>query len=368
MKVLILTVTAGQGHNTTAKAISSHFDDIGVQNIILDTYFYINRVIGNTISKGYLISVNAKAAYKQLYRGLELRKKNSYKISASRVTNILFTHKLRRFIDVYKPDVIMCTHIFAGMIIDVMKQLNETDAKTIGILTDYTIHPYWEETLRFDYITVPNEYLIIKALKKGFLDNQVLPYGIPIHPKFNGELSKTDIREKYGLDINKPTVLLMGGSMGYGHIETIVDKIDKSVLDLQIISVCGNNQETKKIIDSKMTRKKLINFGYTENVDELMTAADCIITKPGGITTSEALAKRLPMIITNPIPGHEDRNTEFLLNQGAAMAVTSTFPIDEVLHQMFDNPYRIEQMKKSMEIIRKPNSTADICNFVKSLS
>lgn len=367
MKVLILTVTAGQGHNTTAKAIGNYLETIGIQSIVLDTYYYINKLLGNTVSKGYLVSVNAKTAYKKAYRKLEQRKKNSYKISASRVTNVFLSHKLRKFMSIYEPDVIVCTHIFAGMIIDVMKQLNETNAKTIGILTDYTIHPYWEETLRFDYFVVPNEFITIKAMKKGFDAHQVLPLGIPILPKFNNELSKIEMYNKLGLDEDKHTILLMGGSMGYGHMERIVDELDKSDLNLQIISVCGNNMHMKETIDNKRLSKKIINLGFTDNIDELMTAADCIITKPGGITTSEALAKRLPMIIINPIPGHEDRNTEFLLNQGAAMAVTSTFPLDEVLHQMFDNPHRINHMREAIDTIRKPNSTIDICEFVKSL-
>lgn len=367
MKVLILTITAGQGHNTTAKAISTHLENMGIQSIVLDTYYYINKLLGNTVSKGYLVSVNARMAYKKAYRRLEKRKKNSYKISASRVTNVFLAQKLRKFIDIYDPDVIICTHIFAGMIVDVMKQLKETRAKTIGILTDYTIHPYWEETLRFDYIIIPNEYLTIKAKKKGFYDNQILPFGIPILPKFNEKLSKPDICKKLNLENNKNTVLLMSGSMGYGHIEKIVEEIDKSDIDLQIISVCGNNKDTKKIIDNKKMRKKLINYGFADNIDELMTVSDCIITKPGGITTSEALAKQLPMIITNPIPGHEDRNTEFLLNHGAAMSVTATFPLDEILHQIFDNPSRLKHMRQAIDTIRKPNSTADICEFVKSL-
>jgi UDP-N-acetylglucosamine:LPS N-acetylglucosamine transferase len=366
MKVLILTVTAGQGHNMTAKAISDHLESIGVHSIVLDTYYYINKLLGSTVSKGYLVSVNAKSAYKHAYRRLEQRKKNSYKISASRVTNVILAQRLRKFLDFYDPDIIVCTHIFAGMIVDVMKQLKETNAKTIGILTDYTIHPYWEETLRFDYFVVPNEYITIKAKKKGFEDDQILPLGIPILPKFANELSKEEIREKLGLDINKRTILLMGGSMGYGHIEKIVDQMEESKLDFQIISVCGNNKTTKKNIDNKKLSKKILNFGFTDNIDELMTASDCIITKPGGITTSEALVKRLPMIITNPIPGHEDRNTEFLLNHGAAMSITPTFPLDEILNQLFTNPIRINQMKESIETIRKPNSTIDICEFVKS--
>ncbi|MCL2519045.1 MAG: galactosyldiacylglycerol synthase [Oscillospiraceae bacterium] len=368
MKVLILTLTAGNGHILPAKAMNAYFENIGINSTVLDTYYYINKLLGDTINKGYLFTIKrAKPAYKRAYRQLEKRRNNSYTISATRFTNLILAQKLRKFMDVYNPDVIVCTHIFAGIIVDVMKQLKEISAKTVGILTDYTIHPYWEEALRFDYFVVPNEYITLKAKKKGFDNHQILPLGIPIHPKFNSEIDKVEMRKELGLDINKKTVLLMSGSMGHGHIEKIVKELDDAEIDMQVISVCGNNKRAKEKIDSIQFRKTILNFGYSNEIEKLMSAADCIITKPGGATTSEALAKRLPIIICNPIPGQEDRNTEFLLNNGAAMSVTKTFPLDEILNQLFDNPNRLDIMRQSIETIRKPNSTADICEFVKGL-
>ena len=107
-----------------------------------------------------------------------------------------------------------------------------------------------------------------------------------------------------------------------------------------------------------------MNFGFVDNIDLLMDASDCIISKPGGLTTSEALAKRLPIIIVNPIPGQEERNTEFLVNNGVAIAVSSTFPVTEAVFQLFTNPKRIEIMKQSIDLISKPNSTEMVCDFI----
>ena len=122
----------------------------------------------------------------------------------------------------------------------------------------------------------------------------------------------------------------------------------------------------KNLIKLKL-KKKFILLGFTDKVDVLMAAADAIISKPGGLTTSESLARRLPMIIDDPIPGHEDRNTEFLLNLGAAMLITDTFPIDEVLYTFFNFPRRRELMKESIDLIRKPDSTATLCEFISKL-
>ena len=113
--------------------------------------------------------------------------------------------------------------------------------------------------------------------------------------------------------------------------------------------------------------KKFVTYGYVNNVDELMAASDCILTKPGGLTTSESLAMHLPMILINPIPGQEDRNLEFLLNNGAAMAASETCPIDEVIYQILKNPERIELMKKSIAFLSKPDSTEKLCEFVAKL-
>lgn len=365
MKVLILSITAGQGHNNTAKAIAAHMESLGAECCILDTYKYLNKLLGNTVSAGYLLSIeNAKAVYSRAYRHFEKRKKCADDVSATRITNSVFCHKLKKYIDAYDPDVIITTHIFAAIPVDIIKVKYGLRAKTVGILTDFTFHPYWEEALHLDYIVVPNELLGWQARKKGLHDNQILPFGIPINTKFNNDVDRAQARRDLGLDEDIITVLLMSGSMGFGKISDTVRHLDELDTEFQLLVVCGNNEEEKRKIDSMRLKKRVVNFGYTDNIDVLMSAADCIITKPGGLTTSEALAKRLPMIIVNPIPGQEERNTEFLLNNGVAMRVSDTCPIDEVLYQFSKYPERLEIMKRSIDLIRKPDSTEHLCNFI----
>lgn len=369
MKVLILSITAGQGHNTTAASLSLYLETLGAECRILDTYSYLNKMLGGTVSKGYLLSVeNAKFAYAKVYKHLEKRKKNANSLSATRLTNMLFTKKMKKYIDIYDPDVIVCTHIFAGMIIDLLKQRHTIRAKTIGIVTDFTMHPYWEEGLHLDYVVIANENMSISAKKKGFTCEQILPFGIPIHPKFAVNMPKAEARESIGLMPDKPTLLLMGGSMGYGHLSETVELLDDIELDLQIIIVCGSNSDAKNAIDKMHTKKLLVNYGYTTNVNILMDAADCIISKPGGLTTSEALAKRLPMIMVNPIPGQEERNVQFLLNNGVAMAISDTNTLDSIIYDLFGVPEKLEIMKKSIDLIRKPESTKTLCEFIMNIN
>ena len=367
MKVLVLSVTTGQGHNSTAKALCAHLESMGCEAQMLDTFEYLNKVLGETVSRGYLLAAgSAKLAYKGAYRLAEKRKKSRTDISPTRGTCNLMS-KLLKYINNYDPDVIICTHVFAVMIIDVLKARGELRAKALGVVTDFKVHPYWEEGLNLDYVVTANEQMTYQALKKGFNESQVLPFGIPIHPKFSNKMSKEQARAEVGLDINRRTVLLMSGSMGYGSIEETVTALDKVPFDFQIITVCGNNSEAKARIDAMKTDKRILNLGYVNNVEKLMDASDCIISKPGGLTTSEAMAKGLPMIIVDPIPGQEDRNTDFLTNNGVAMAVTSTSTLDDVIYQLLADPRRIEVMKQAIAMLAKPNSTHDLCEFVKRL-
>ena len=174
---------------------------------------------------------------------------------------------------------------------------------------------------------------------------------------------KKEARKELGLE-DKDTVLVMSGSMGFGNVLEEIKELDRLNLDYQIVTICGNNKKLKSQIDKLEMKKTIYNYGYVNNVDIFMDAADCIVTKPGGLTTSEALAKGLPMIMNNPVPGQEDRNVEFLLNAGAAMKVSKTFPIDDAIYNLFINKERRKNLDGSIKSLQKPDSTMDLVNFI----
>ncbi len=377
MKVLIFSITAGEGHNSTAAALQTCLESQGIECDVLDTYGYISRALRTTVSKGYLLSTQkARRAYSGVYRLAEKRHFNANRMSPARAANSMIARKILQYIEASNPDAIVFTHVFVGIVLDLLKKKGKIKVDTIGIVTDFTIHPYWEESLHIDFIVTANELLDMQAKKKGFAEPQILPFGIPINPKFAKSIPAEAAREALGLCPRTPTLLIMSGSMGYGDIAHTIRDIDKVQTDFQIISVCGSNREAKAEIDRLITSKKLVNFGFVDNIDLLMDASDCIITKPGGLTTSEALAKRLPIIIVNPIPGQEERNTEFLVNNGVALAVSHTFPIAEAVFQLFSSVgniaqntntvSRIELIKQSIDLIRRPNSTETLCDFIAS--
>lgn len=375
MKILICSVTAGEGHNSTAKALRDTYKEMNVESHVLDTYKYAAPLMAKLISEGYLfVSDKATKVFSAGYSIAEKRHGGTGEISMARIFNSKYTDEMSEFIQSYSPDAIMFTHPFAGLILDVLKQRGELDVPTVGILTDFHFHPYWEECRLCDYVITPDRSLVYQAKRKGFSENAVLPLGIPINGKFAKSQPKDAAREAVGLDPNMKTVLLMGGSMGHGNMAALVRRLDcvDAPEDIQIVSVCGNNESMFEKIEKyrkKKSKRNILNLGFVNNVDVLMDCADMIITKPGGLTTSEALAKRLPMIIANAIPGIETRNTSFLLNNGTAMAVTSSTPLEELVYSLLgdDGRPRLDAMLGCIDVLRKPDSAENVCKFVREL-
>lgn len=362
MKVLFLSVTAGQGHNQTARAAMNYMEGQGVECVLLDTFEYINPVLSDSIAKGYLISTKlTPAVYGRLYRMAERMEHNNAKLSVNRLTSSVLSKRLTKFIMEYDPDVIIATHIFAAQILSHIKGKG-LRAKTLGIVTDYTIHPFWEES-DLDYFVTASELLTRQALKKGIPLDKILPIGIPIHPKFSQQNCEKEARERLGID-NRDTILVMSGSMGYGNVAAVLMQLDKLDLDFQILSVCGSNKSLRRKIEKMQLKKKVHNFGFVDNVDVMMDASNIIVTKPGGLTVSESLAKGLPMVLMNPIPGQEERNVEFLLNNGLALRISKTFPADEAIYQLLLDPARTQAMVDRILQIAKPNAARDLYRHI----
>lgn len=363
MKGLILSVKAGNGHHSTGMAMVNCFNEHGIECEMLDTLEYINKYLGEGIDDAYLrITKHLKEAYGMVYGVLD-KKETPYKnYSPEALISKLLSKKLAKFLVEYNPDFIIGTHSYAGLLMSVLKKKGILTCPLYGVITDFTIHPFWEST-NLDYYIVADELLTATAARKGIPSNKILPYGIPINEQFSSSADKEEMKRTLGLK-DKETVLVMMGSMGYGNITDVVETLDAFDHDYQIVVICGNNEKAKSLIEERFWNKDVYPLGYTKNVHEYMDAADLIITKPGGLTTSEAMAKRLPLILMNPIPGQEDRNQEFLVNAGVAMAVTKTFPLESALFQFFNCPWRRELMKEAVNHVGKPHSTRVLYEFI----
>lgn len=364
MKGLIFSITAGQGHNQTAKVMSDYLNSIDVRCSYMDVFEYINPLLSESVSKIYLASSkNLPKIYGRIYRMAE-KKNIDDKLGLPKITTTLLSKKLSRMIEGEAPDFIICTHVFASLLVTYLKPYINEKIKTIGVITDFTIHPYWEDT-ELDYYVTPSDILTGQGVKKGIPAEKFKPFGIPIDPKFSHKMTREDALQKLGLP-DRRTILVMSGSMGFGDMVSEISALDKLDMDFQIVTICGNNHKLEKAIEELKTNKSVFTYGYVNNVDVFMDAADCIITKPGGLTTSEALAKQIPMIMSNPIPGQEDRNVEFLLNAGVAVKISETYSIDEAILQLFSGN-RLKLATEAMKSLGKPNSTHDLAMFIKNL-
>ncbi len=366
MKVLFLSVPAGGGHHQTAKAMTDYFAEfVNVETKILDVAENVNIVLKELISKGYILSTTIfPKAYSAIYDILDAKTSDDDEITRyNKLIANAFKRRLLKSLEEYQPDVIVSTHVWATMVLNRIAKRHKIGAPIISIVTDYTMHPFWEQA-KSDYYIIPSELLSYQAIKKLGNDKVILPLGIPINPKFSEKNDRALASAALDID-NKFTVLVMMGSMGYGKAAVdIIKQLDKLPDDFQIIAICGNNKRLKASVSKLKLHRKLICYGYVTNVDEIMDCCDCIITKPGGLTTSEALAKNLPLILTNPIPGQEDRNMEFMVNHGLALSVSDTFPADEAVYLLMNYPHIARQLKDNAKLLAKPDAAKSLGEFI----
>lgn len=367
MKVLIISVKIGYGHHSAANAIIEYLSDQGVTCEMLDAFEYINPYLADSIENGYLFSTKYfPEIFGKAYDKLDKHDERWDRHSPITILSKIVSNKLKDYITEFSPDVIIGTHSYACMMMTYLREKNIVSCPLVGVITDFTVHPFWEST-DLDYYITPSELLGNMTRKKGIADKKVMPFGMPIRKQFSKKIPKEEARKMLGID-DKMTLLIMMGSMGCGNIVKDIRSIDDLDLDFQILCVCGKNEKMKEEIKSRTWNKNVIAFGFVDNVDVMMDASDLIITKPGGLTSSEFLAKNLPAIIMHAIRGHEDRNTDFLVNNGAAVMVTDTFQLEEALYEMLKSPVRMELMQKSVEYLGKPESTKDICDFIMKLA
>ncbi len=362
MKIIILTMSTGNGHNIASYALRDYLVSQGVEAKVVDAYKYFNKKLSDLLEKGYLLSTKyIPTVYGKFYRSMERHNPDS-RLAWSTFCNSLVERQFAKYISKQNPDVVISTHSLAAVLMTKYKSERLVETKTIGIVTDFCVLPYWDMA-DMDYYITANEHVKEMLQKKGIDEDRILPYGIPVDLKFTKKTGKEEARAQLGIQ-NKKTVFIISGSMGFGNTGKYIKALDSLEDDFQIVSVCGRNAGMKERIDKMVTRKKIYNFGFVNNVDLIMDASDVIITKPGGLTVSEAIAKNLPIILVDPIPGQEDRNRDFLVNNSLAVGASKNAPIDEVLSQLLRTEKRITQISEMQKILGRPYAAKSIGDFV----
>lgn len=357
-----MSVKAGYGHHSTAKAIMEKFSSHGHECDMLDIFDYINHKLGNTIQDGYLLSTKyLSAPYGKIYGTMSERDTPYSKHSITALLSKLVSKKLKAYVKLYSPDLVIGTHSYAGVVMSILRGEGIINCPIIGIVTDFTVHPFWESTTLDNYV-IPDMRLAYEMTRKGISRDKLLPIGIPIRERFETKLPRDNACGLLGIE-NKRTALLMMGSMGFGNIKRTLLEIDECDEDFQVICICGSNKRMEKAISKYPWKKNIMAYGFVDNIDTMMDACDVVISKPGGLTTSETLAKGLPMIAANPIPGQEDRNLMFLVNNGVVIAINDIFTMSDALHLLFGDPLRLDELRACAMRMGKPTSTENLYKF-----
>ena len=355
-KILIVYATAGAGHKKAAEAVKNAFDsahpDADIK--LIDSLDYAPKIFRFSYPRAYLFLVNNfPNAWGFFYYLLDHPFVYKLVHPFRRITNWLNSRPLVAYLLKEKPDVIISTHFFASEVISHLRLRRKLSSRLITCITDFRSHAFWVAK-GVNKFTVASEDAKKDLVDRGMPESDIEVLGIPIDPIFNKELNV----KKSKLF----TILLVSGGFGVGPIKKLVNIIDKLGLPVRLLVVCGKNKKLCGQIRSGKGAYKieLEVYGFVDNMHELMELSDLIITKSGGMTASEALAKRLPMIIVAPIPGQEKRNSRFLVSRDAAIELGWTGEARKVVKELFNNRDKLRRMQEDIDKVRKPNSAGDI--------
>ena len=362
-KVLILTTSTGQGHNQAANSLIDTFSLEEFQCIRQDFLKSNSKFLNNAFVKGYEISATKlPSAYGWFYRLTDRKLTN-------KLLNIIFyftSRKMLKLIKMEKPDIIIGTHPLTVNILTMLKRKG-MNIPFISVVTDFKAHYTYVNPLVDAYITA-SEFTKKSLIDRGIDRNIIYPFGIPISEHFFHKDDNIPLIK----DANYLSLLLMSGSMGLTNISFVLDELLKNKNNLRITVVCGNNHNLenellKKCSENTYKNKKIHIIGFSHDIASLMEYSDVIISKPGGLTVSEAIVKNLPLIIPFAIPGQEMENTDFLTSNGYAYHVDNLQDINLIINSLIEKPELLKDMKKRLELLSSTYSLIKIVEISNSL-
>lgn len=371
-KVLILSASVGAGHLRAAEALEKAFNQSGsaeeVKNI--DVLNYTNPLFRRLYGKAYLDMVNTMPeVLGWMYDSLDKPWENERRRLA---LDRLNTQPLISLLKKEKPDLAVCTHFLPSEIISWLKAKGKISFPQAIVVTDFDAHAMWL-CHHYEHYFVALEETKIHLAKLGIPADKLTVSGIPIDPLFAEPKDKQAMRDKYGLDKDKLTIMVSAGGFGVGNIEHLLSALSELQTSAQVIAVCGRNNDLKTKLE-KLAAEKLNNdrvrflpIGFTREMDEYMSASDLIVGKPGGLTTSEAMAKNLVFVVVNPIPGQEERNSDHLLEKGCAIKCNNLPVLAYKIDELVKDKARFETMKANVSNFARPNASREIVEKLKTL-
>jgi len=360
-RVLILSASAGTGHVRAADALAKCFaGQPGVEAVEhLDALEYTNKLFHDFYSKFYLKLVkSAPEVLGWVYKASD----EPWKTDAMRLRlDRLQARRLVRFIRRFRPDIVICTHFMPTGIIAHLIEKGVIQTHLSVVVTDMDMHAMWlSRTFHRYFVALEETKAHLQAL--GLPADRITVSGIPVDPIFAEPVNRLELRRSLGLDPDRFTLLFSAGAYGVSPAEFVVAKVQQMRHRIQTVVICGNNAELQMRVQALVGEGNpdFKVLGYTRQMHDLMKVSDLYLGKPGGLTTSEALACGLPMAILGPIPGQEDRNSDHLLEEGAAIKCNEMTTIAYKLDCLLDHPERLESMRQRARQMGRPHAAATI--------
>ncbi|WP_027415871.1 MGDG synthase family glycosyltransferase [Aneurinibacillus terranovensis] len=365
-KILILSGNYGEGHQQAARAISEaiqlrHFE---LEPVIQD-YMEIAHPLVYPLSRS-LFNQGVKK-FPSIYRYFYRRTHSGHVLpSLLRKLNYIGIKRMYEMIHELRPRVVVNTFPLAAGAVSVLKELGLTNIPSVTIITDYTEHNSWIHPHTNHYI-VGSETVGQNLKHLGISDANISVTGIPIRPAFGMSYRSTALMQKYNINPCVPTLLMMGGGWGImgDGIESFL-ALDQLPQPVQLIIVCGNNHRLKKQLDKalKYSKHRVLITGHVNYIHELMAISDILITKPGGLTVSEAIAMELPMLLYKPLLGQEQDNARLLLELGVALQTENTADMLTKLSEMLADPQRLALMRNHAKKINQKHAVFDALDVI----
>ncbi len=364
-KVLILSAAVGAGHLRAAEALEKTFIQLNAAEEVknIDVLNYTNPLFRRLYGKAYLDMVNAMPeVLGWMYDSLDKPWENERRrLALDRLNTQPFINLLKQ----EKPDLAVCTHFLPSEIISWLKAKGKVDFPMGVVVTDFDAHAMWL-CHNYEQYFVALDETRIHLSKIGIPADKITVTGIPIDPLFAETKDKPAMRAKFGLEKDKLTILVSAGGFGVGNIEHLLEALSDLQTPSQIVAVCGRNEDLKTRLE-KLAREKFNNervtfkpIGFTKEMDEYMSAADLIVGKPGGLTTSEAMAKGLIFVVVNPIPGQEERNSDHLLEKGCAIRCNNLPVLAYKIDELVKDKLRFEMMRENVLKFARPRAAIEI--------
>ena len=367
-RILILTLSVGSGHVTGAEVIRRALLDGGdnVDVVVLDALELAHRWFSWVYVNPYWWMLRHAS---WMWRGLfEWRQRKRHRSTAPAWVFRWGCAGVLRRLKSYAPHEVIVTEIGAAEIAALAKDDGWFNAPILAVQTDFQTEPPWVQP-EIDMYCVGSEEARVQLISWGVSPHRVLVSGIPIDPSFALPFEIPEVAQALGLDLKRPVVLVLGGGMGPVPLDVIVESLQLCEPPLQVIAVAGHDRRMQARLEQLRGKValELRVLGWTDKLPELMAVADLLITKPGGVTTSEALAAGLPMLLTHPIPGPEERHIRYLEQEGVALSALRTEDVPILTTRLLNHPARLEEMASRARELARPGAAYAVAQVSRAL-